>query len=219
MDLAKIALRLVLACIFGAILGVEREIRRRPAGLRTYMLVCVGSALVMITNGLLTLDYPMVDPSRMGAQVISGIGFLGAGTIIVTGKNRVQGLTTAAGLWATACVGLAVGAGYIEIAAIGCAITFLVVVIIYRVDDKITARSKIMEFYIEFDTISSMRGFIRTVKNYEIKLSNFEVIRNRYAEEQTVSLIVTLRMNKKKSYEQVEALISEISGVTFVEHV
>lgn len=108
----SITVRLLLALICGGILGIEREKKRRPAGLRTYMLVCVGAAFVMITNEYMSFKYEGVDPSRMGAQVISGIGFLGAGTIIVTGRNRVKGLTTAAGLWAAACIGLAAGAGF-----------------------------------------------------------------------------------------------------------
>ena len=98
--------------MLGGIVGVEREKKGRPAGLRTYMLVCSGSALVMMTNQYLAVCYPQVDVSRMASQVISGIGFLGAGTIILTGKNQVRGLTTAAGLWAVACLGLAIGIGF-----------------------------------------------------------------------------------------------------------
>ena len=99
-------IKLLLALFCGGLLGIEREQKKRPAGFRTYMLVCVGATLVMITNEFLGTRYAGIDPTRMGAQVISGIGFLGVGTIIVTGDNRVKGLTTAAGLWATACVGL-----------------------------------------------------------------------------------------------------------------
>ena len=117
MNVASVLLRLTLAMLFGGFIGLERERKRRPAGFRTYMMVCLGAALTMLLSqyesymvthawhetameiGLRT------DVSRFGAQVINGIGFLGAGTIIVTGKQEVKGLTTAAGLWASSCMG------------------------------------------------------------------------------------------------------------------
>ncbi|WP_312446942.1 MgtC/SapB family protein, partial [Lacrimispora sp.] len=100
-----ITVRICLALIIGGILGMEREVRKQPAGFRTYMLVCMGSAAVMMTNQYISQTFGGSDPSRLGAQVVSGIGFLGAGTIIVTRNNQVRGLTTAAGLWAAACAG------------------------------------------------------------------------------------------------------------------
>lgn len=104
--------RILLAAICGAVIGTERGRKHRPAGLRTHMLVCVAAALVMVTNEQLIQVYGSGAPTRMGAQVISGIGFLGAGTIITDRQSRIRGLTTAAGLWASACVGLAIGSGY-----------------------------------------------------------------------------------------------------------
>jgi len=111
-----LVIRLGLACILGGIVGYEREHMQQPAGFRTHILVCVGAALAMITSEFIFRKYAgqtNIDPARLGAQVISGIGFLGAGTIIREGFN-VRGLTTAASLWAVACVGLAVGIGFYE---------------------------------------------------------------------------------------------------------
>lgn len=114
-DYTHLILRVALASLFGALIGIEREHARRPAGLRTHMLVCVGSCLVMLTSEFIYKNYhsfsPNMDIARLGAQVISGIGFLGAGTIIRNG-NSIKGLTTAASIWAVACVGLATGIGY-----------------------------------------------------------------------------------------------------------
>lgn len=110
----QIALRLILSVVLSGIIGVEREIIKRPAGLRTHILVCVGSTLVMLTSiHIFYLFKPLttLQPDRLGAQVISGIGFLGAGTIIRQG-DTVRGLTTAASLWAVACIGIAIGAGF-----------------------------------------------------------------------------------------------------------
>lgn len=121
---AGIWIRILAAVLFGGILGIERGMKNRPAGLRTYMLVCIGACVVMLVNQYVYQVYHTGDPVRMGAQVISGIGFLGAGTIVVTPHNQIRGLTTAAGLWAAACVGLALGLGLYEIALAGGAAVF-----------------------------------------------------------------------------------------------
>ena len=108
---AEVLARVLLAMLLGGALGLERERKHRPAGLRTYMIVCMSSALVMLTGEYVFRLYGSGDPTRLAAQVISGIGFLGAGTIITTSRH-VVGLTTAAALWASACIGLACGAGF-----------------------------------------------------------------------------------------------------------
>lgn len=108
-------LKLFLAAILGGLIGYERQSSHRPAGLRTHILVCIGSALVMVTSEYIFEAYRHItttmDPARLGAQVISGIGFLGAGTILRDGST-IKGLTTAAGLWAVSCIGIAIGAGF-----------------------------------------------------------------------------------------------------------
>jgi putative Mg2+ transporter-C (MgtC) family protein len=108
--------RLVAAVILGALVGFERGGTKHDAGLRTHILLCLGAAAVMVVSEAVTRQYGISgEIMRMGAQVVSGVGFLGAGCIMVDG-NRIRGITTAAGLWTTACVGLAVGAGYYIIA-------------------------------------------------------------------------------------------------------
>ncbi len=110
----EVVLKLFLAMVFGGLIGLERETGNRPAGFRTHTLVCMGSALVILTSEYMFQayrDYTFIDPGRLGAQVISGIGFLGAGTILKDG-SRVRGLTTAASLWVVACIGLAIGTGF-----------------------------------------------------------------------------------------------------------
>lgn len=111
---SDIFIRLALSCLLGGLVGIERESIHRPAGFRTHVLVCIGSTLVMLANLYLfeqLKGYANIDPARLGAQVISGIGFLGAGTIIREGSS-VKGLTTAAGLWAVAGIGIAIGLGF-----------------------------------------------------------------------------------------------------------
>ncbi len=132
----EVVVRLVLSFFMGAILGLERETHDRPAGLRTFILVSVGSTLVMIVSmGLRTL-YPAnagIDPGRIAAQVVTGIGFLGAGTIMREGPF-IRGLTTAAGLWVVSAIGLAVGAGFYLIAATATALSLISLTLLARVE-------------------------------------------------------------------------------------
>lgn len=137
MSVFEIIFKLTLACVLGGVIGLERESLNRPAGLRTYTLVCVGSALAMLVSMDMYYSYRQTvnaDPGRIAAQVISGIGFLGAGTIMREGAT-VRGLTTAAGLWTVACIGLAVGAG-LYIPAIATTILILFVLIYFiKIED------------------------------------------------------------------------------------
>ncbi len=137
-----IALRLGLAILAGGVIGYERETRHHPAGLRTHILVCIGASLVAITDCMIAQEVfrtnengvfgVTVTLGRLSAQVISGIGFLGAGTIITT-KRNIAGLTTAASLWACACIGLAAGMGLYGLAACGAGLALIVLSVIKRV--------------------------------------------------------------------------------------
>ena len=114
MNTLAVAFRLVLAVLCGGFIGIEREYKRRPAGFRTHILICLGAAMTTLTSQYMFLTMHLyTDVARLGAQVIAGIGFIGAGTIIVTKRQRVKGLTTAAGLWTAAIIGLVCGAGYV----------------------------------------------------------------------------------------------------------
>lgn len=121
----EILVRLVVAAVCGSVIGYQREITERPAGFRTHVLVCIGSALIMMVSIYPFGDASRVDPTRIAAQVVTGIGFLGAGTIIRQG-SIVRGLTTAASLWTIAGVGLAVGAGFYSAALLTTALVFVV---------------------------------------------------------------------------------------------
>lgn len=136
-DHFSVLLRTVLAMVFSGILGYEREKKGRPAGFRTYMVVCIGSEIAMMTGIFLSRELGSTDPSRIAAQVISGIGFLGAGTILVTRQNQVKGLTTAAGLWADACLGLALGSGFYSGAIVGFAAIWCSLKILSTVDKRL----------------------------------------------------------------------------------
>ena len=125
-NLVSIALRIVLAMIIGGLIGIERGKQGRAAGMRTHILVCLGSSLTAMLGFFVNQELGLAtDPMRVSAQVISGIGFLGVGTILVKGRFQITGLTTAACVWATATIGLALGAGFFE----GALITFVFIVV------------------------------------------------------------------------------------------
>lgn len=140
MSIYEIVFKLTLACILGGLIGLERESLNRPAGLRTYTLVCVGSALAMVVSLDMYFQYYKsvnADPGRIAAQVVSGIGFLGAGTIMREGAT-VRGLTTAAGLWVVACIGLAVGAGMYAPAIATTVLILFILIYFVKIEERYT---------------------------------------------------------------------------------
>ena len=169
-------IRLILAVIIGGAIGLERGANRHPAGFRTHILVCVGAALAMLTNEYLCQVYGTGDPARLGAQVVTGVGFLGVGTILVTGKNKIKGLTTAAGLWASACLGLALGSGFYDGALVAAILIFCSLAFLPRMENYFYKRSKGLSLYIEIDSVEHFRAFIKYVRSidttfYETHLS------------------------------------------------
>ncbi len=209
-------IRIILSVILGGIIGLERGLKNHPAGLRTYILVCMGACIVMITNQYVYQIFEKVDPVRMGAQVISGIGFLGAGTIIVTSKNQVRGLTTAAGLWTTACVGLALGIGLYEVAIVGCVIIFIVLTVLNEFDAIFKKNKRILEVYIELDSKISLGEFIRELHYRDIKASNIQIQNNNFNNTE-VSFVVTLKSQKKATYDEIFMSVIKIDGVLHIE--
>ena len=197
---------------------MERGKKNRPAGLRTYMLVCVGATLVMLTNQFIYEEYGNIgDPARLGAQVISGIGFLGAGTIIVTGRNRVKGLTTAAGLWADACIGIAIGSGFYLGAMIGCGLIFFVMSMLYRFDTRMTANTKALDLYLEFNQMSDLGNFISYIKEHDMKILDLEMAKSNKIGDVGIAVLLTLKMEKKKAHAEIIQMLSLAKGVLYIE--
>ncbi len=145
----SVIFRISVAFVLGGMLGMERGLKQRPAGLRTYMLVCMGACMIMLTNQYVVQVFGTGDVVRMGAQVVSGIGFLGAGTIIVTRHSQIKGLTTAAGLWAAAAVGLATGIGFYEAAITGALVIFVTLAVLSNLDERMHLRTDHFEAYVE----------------------------------------------------------------------
>ena len=162
LNIVTASVRLILALIIGGIVGLERGRVGRAAGMRTHILVSIGAALTAMIGFYIrdTLGVTNSDPLRIAAQVVSGIGFLGVGTIFIKGRFQITGLTTAAGLWATAAMGLALGAGYYEGALITYILIFVTVTILHRLEYRITKRYNRFGIYIEIGSTDEVRKAI-----------------------------------------------------------
>ena len=210
-----VLLRIFAAVIIGGVLGLERGMKNRPAGLRTYMLVCVGACVIMLTNQYIFQVFGSGDPVRMAAQVVSGIGFLGAGTIIVTRRNQIKGLTTAAGLWSAAGVGLALGVGFYEAAIVGSFAVFFVMTLLQKMDNKLHRRSRQLEAYIELSSIS-LGDFLRTMRESGIEISDVQRESGEEESDGVRAYVATLRGKKRQNHQELMEKVLEIPGVIFV---
>lgn len=210
-------IRLVFAMLAGMLIGIDRGVKRRGAGVKTYSLVCLGAAIVMLTGEYIYRTYEgKMDLSRLGAQVISGVGFLGVGTIIVTGRNQVRGLTTAAGLWTCACIGLAIGIGFYDGALIMLFLCVFVLKVMTKVDVYVYNHSKVLDLYIGFHSLTQISGFLSEMKMKGIKVLHFEIEKSKLKEEAQAALI-TIEIPKQSMRVEVLEALHQIEGVDFVE--
>ena len=212
-----VIIRILAAVLCGGAIGLERGMKNRPAGLRTYLLVCVGSCLVMLTNQYIFQASQAGDPMRLGAQVVSGIGFLGAGTIIVTRHNQIKGLTTAAGLWSAAGVGLALGVGFYEAALVAGLAVFLVLTVLQRWDDKMHSKTRMVEVYVELEQGISLGHFIRDIRKLDLEIGNVQIDAGDSVEHNARGIIATLKAKKRCSHTALMDKIRKIEGVTYLE--
>jgi len=212
----SVALRIVMAVIIGGLLGLERGLKNRPAGLRTYMLVCTGACLVMLTNQYIYQLFGTGDPTRMAAQVISGIGFLGAGTIIVTRHSQIKGLTTAAGLWSSAGVGLALGIGFYEAALMGGLAVFTVMTLLQRMDNKMHSATKRLDVCLELNSQVTLADFLHKVRETDMDIADVQR-ENGTGEAGTRCYTATIKLAKRRHHVDIMDQLREIPGVTWVE--
>ncbi len=218
-NLPSIALRIVLSMLLGGFLGFERGRKHRPAGFRTYMLVSLGAALVMMTNQYVFRAFNTSDPVRMGAQVISGIGFLGAGTIIVTGRNQIKGITTAAGLWTAACSGLAVGIGFYEAAILGFLAIYFTMVLMQRLDSYIHSRSRVVEIYVEYGGDAPFSAFLEYAREAGLEITDIQLNRGELNKNTALCAIVMVKSRIKRSHGETLHMLSQASGILHIEEI
>ena len=212
-----VILRIFAAVLIGGLIGLERGLKNRPAGLRTYMVVCLGACLVMLTNQYVCQTFGTGDPVRMGAQVVSGIGFLGAGTIMVTRRNQIKGLTTAAGLWTAAGVGLALGVGFYEAALAGALAEFVVMTLLQKMDNRLHRNAKVLEVYIELSMNCSLGDFLREVRSKGIDVRDVQREQDSDSEAGTRSYFAVLKLEKRQNHLGVVDDMRAIPGVVYLE--
>ena len=214
-------LKMLLASICGGLIGLEREMKGRPAGLKTFSLVCLGATLIMITNDYIStfLSLGTGDPTRMAAQVISGIGFLGAGSIIVTGHNQVKGLTTAAALWVTATIGIAIGSGFYFGGIAGFFVIYVTSYIYQYLDEKIMETSRAMKIYVEGKDEDFMLCLINCLTAQQAKIISLQRKSESkwYAED--ACAIIELDFGKRMSHKKILEKIRELDGLRYIEEI
>ena len=222
MGFLSVAVRILLAVVVGGLLGLERERRSSPAGFRTYMLVAIGSSMTIMLSQYIDLMLSTQwaataqsvgathDVSRFGAQVINGVGFLGAGSIILTGRKRVKGLTTAAGLWASACLGLAIGAGYYECVAV-CMYAFP------ALENRLIQRSRYMNILAELDGMECLGGVLAALREQGVTV--FDIDLSKQPEDRRAQLGVHLSVYLPKGLNHTELLaqLAALGGTVSIE--
>lgn len=224
-------LRVLLAMLMGGIVGFEREKKRRPAGFRTYMLVALGAAMTVMLSQY--LDYMLnhqwlatasrigikTDVSRFGAQVINGVGFLGAGTIIVTGRREVKGLTTAAGLWASACMGLAIGAGFYECMLISFLLIVMSMKFLPYIENLIMSKAVNMSIYVEVDNIENLGNVLGFLKREEVRIYEVELDKQQNEHVSQINSLLSIRLPMRCQHTELLAALSTLEGVISIEEV
>ena len=224
--------RLSIAAFCGGCIGLERGKKRRPAGFRTHMLVCLAAALAMIMSQYLTMminEYWLemigelnspgsisTDVSRFGAQIINGIGFLGAGTVIVTGRQQVKGLTTAAGLWASACMGLCIGAGFVEGAFVACVLIILTIIVFSHLERFIVSRVRNINLYIEFAHADDVGAIISAIKAQDIRIFDVEIQKSK-EQGGNQSAVFSVLLPKRMSHATALSVVAGVENVRAIE--
>lgn len=213
-------LRLIIAALLGGLIGIQRGTRRRPAGLRTFSLVSLGAALSMVTNEFLVQTYgSCVDPTRLAAQVISGIGFLGIGTIIITGKNSVRGLTTAATLWVTATLGIAIGAGFVIGGLVAFALIMLNICILTKISRFQEKYNRMIGLSIELDKNEGAQEVLAYIHSHQYAITTIEKNRKPAVVAKASVILLELDMKKRHSHDELIQELNQLKSVYYVEEI
>lgn len=210
-NLFSVTVRVALSVICGGVLGIERGRANQSAGMRTYILVCLGATVVMLTGQYMFDKFSTGDPARLGAQVISGIGFLGAGSIIVEGKTKVRGLTTAAGLWTAACIGLAIGIGFYMGGVLATAVVYVVISKFKVISDHFTHNDMILRLYVEFDEMSDLQPLYAALESFGLQI--LDTMLNGGKRTGEYNAILAIKNPEDKTKEEVTGYLKKIQGI------
>ena len=208
----SVFVRLACALICGGIIGIERSYKRRPAGFRTHILICIGAAITTLTSQYLYLNmHYFTDMARLGAQVVAGIGFIGAGTIIVTKRQRVKGLTTAAGLWTSAIIGLTFGG------ILATVFIMLAELVFSRIEYRVLENVPEINLYMEYEDKHCLDDVLQLYRSYNIKVLNIQITRSAENGEHNACAIFSLRLPRSCGVEKLLTLVGRREGIVSVE--
>ncbi len=213
----SIVLRLLLATFMGGTIGYERSTHGQPAGIRTFSLVCMGAALVIIVDEYLVDTYHTGDPARLAAQVISGIGFLGAGSILVTGRNYIRGLTTAASLWATACLGISVGSGYFQGSIAAFLMLVFVMTVMTKVSHRIDENLPVIKLYLEVDKNEGLSELNDFVKKNDYNIVTLEKQKKATLLAKDIVLMVNIDLKKRCNHSDILSKLNQLETIHYME--
>lgn len=218
MSFLGILARMVTAVICGGFIGIEREYKRRPAGFRTHILICLGAAMTTLTSQYMFLVQGLfTDVGRLGAQVVAGIGFIGAGTIIVTKRQRVKGLTTAAGLWTAAIIGLVCGAGYVECALFATFMVLFAELLLIKIEYRFSKKKKDAHVFIEYRHAVCIEAIIHHLRDRHVKMEGLEITRIPYGEGHRYHAVLTVQATGGTFEEDVIRPLTTLEDVISVE--
>ncbi len=215
-DMISVIVKLAICFVCGGIIGLERSQKRRPAGLRTHILICIGAAITTLTGHYvyLCLGLP-TDVQRIGSQVISGLGFIGAGSILVTNKRSVKGLTTAAGLWTSGIIGLAIGAGFFEGAIAAAVIVFLIEALLLGFEMRLINQSRNISVKITYAKNSTVDIILRIFNEFSATFTDFKLLGQHEYPDGTMVFtgVFTLRYNSKVD---IDNMIDRLDSVPYI---
>ncbi len=216
----SIFVRLFLAFICAGVIGIERATKRHAAGLRTYILVSVGACIAMFTNQFIYSFVESGDVSRLASGVVGGLGFLGAGGILLTNRQKIRGLTTASGLWASGCIGLAIGIGFYTLALVGTFLVFFSLVMLPRFERLFINRAKFFDLHIEITNKEKLKDLTDLIRSRNVRICNITANPS-YSGTGIAAYVFTLEgfKEKGKRFRGHDMIIKEIQALDYVNYV
>lgn len=215
----SIFVRLLMSVICGGLLGIERSKKHQAAGVRTFSLVCLGSTLIILTNEFICIKCGGGDTSRMAAQVISGIGFLGAGTIMVTSNNRIKGLTTASCLWISAILGLCIGSGLLVVSLFCFLLTMGILRLLDTYNEKMYKNDPLLVLYLEVDAKSGIPELRNYAKSKFYVIKSIHRKREKPLTRNDLCIDVTFDLTKNVNHDLVLAELDQLEAVHYIEEI
>ena len=216
-NVVSIIVRLLIASLIGFLIGFDRERKNKSAGIRTHILVCLGTTLATLSSVYALQMFPdaNVDVTRVAGQIVTGIGFIGAGVIFISDKKRVEGLTTAAGLWACTCCSIASGFGFFEGMIITAIQIILALLLLPLFERTVHHRRKQYDLYVEFDPGVSPAGFLRLLHTEDVSYTNYRVLQEDNGKEGPIA-ILSISMKPTDDKDAFLLHVRELDGLRYL---